>query len=173
MAFLLDATALISVLRQGSRSPVAARMRDHDGELATSMLAAEELYRGAWRSRRVDENLRAVDEFLGVATPIDFTREDARVAGRIDAVLSAQGARIGPFDTLIAAQALVRGLILVTHNMREFGRVEGLRTEDWEAPGRRLVRLSGRSEAVDDSPRTGRSHLLSNDQSRTLQRHSF
>lgn len=132
MAYLLDANALISVLRQGSRSPVAARMREHDGAMATSMLVAEELYRGAWRSRRLDENLRAVDDLLAVAPPVDFTREDARVAGRIDAALSAQGARIGPFDTLIAAQALARDLILVTHNMREFGRVEGLRTHDWE-----------------------------------------
>jgi tRNA(fMet)-specific endonuclease VapC len=98
------------------------------------MLAAEELYRGAWRSRRVEANLRAVDELLAVATPLDFTREDARAAGRIDAELSAAGARIGPFDTLIAAQALVRGLILVTHNLREFGRVAGVRIEDWERP---------------------------------------
>ena len=133
MAYLLDANALISVLRQGSRSPVAARMREHDGGMATSMLVAEELYRGAWRSRRVEENLQAVDDLLAVVTPVDFTREDARVAGRVDAALSAQGTRIGPFDTLIAAQALVRDLILVTHNVREFGRVEGLRTRDWEA----------------------------------------
>jgi tRNA(fMet)-specific endonuclease VapC len=134
MTFLLDANALISVLRQGSRSPVATRLRKHDGSLATSVLVAEELYRGAWRSHHVDENLQAVDELLAVASPIDFTREDARVAGRIDAELSAKGARIGPFDTLIAAQALVRELILVTHNTREFGRVIGLRTDDWEVP---------------------------------------
>jgi tRNA(fMet)-specific endonuclease VapC len=132
MAFLLDANALISVLRQGSRSPVAARMREAEGLLATSALVAEELYRGAWRSRRVGENLQAVDELLAVAPPFDFTREDARVAGRIDAALSGEGARIGPFDTLIAAQALARELILVTHNVREFGRVAGLRIEDWE-----------------------------------------
>jgi tRNA(fMet)-specific endonuclease VapC len=135
MTFLLDTNALISVLRQGSRSPVSGRMRAHTGDLATSMLVAEELYRGAWRSRRVDENLGAVDDLLAVAMPIDFTREDARAAGRIDADLWAQGARIGPFDTLIAAQALVRDLILVTHNLREFARVAGLRTEDWEAAG--------------------------------------
>jgi tRNA(fMet)-specific endonuclease VapC len=38
---------------------------------------------------------------------------------------------IGPFDTLIAGQALARGMTLVTANMREFSRVEGLRLEDW------------------------------------------
>lgn len=134
-AWLLDANALISVLRHGSRSPVAAHMRRYAGALATSMLVAEELYRGAWRSRRVDDNLQAVDELLAIAAPLDFTREDARVAGRIDADLSATGQRIGPFDTLIAAQALVRDLTLVTHAMREFGRVAGLRTQDWESAG--------------------------------------
>ena len=135
MAYLLDMNALIAVLRDGSRSPVAARMRQHDGLLATSVLVAAELYRGAWRSRRVDENLRAVDDLLAVAAPVAFTREDARAAGQLDAALSAQGARIGPFDTLIAAQALVRGLVLVTHNTREFARIAGLGLEDWEPPG--------------------------------------
>lgn len=110
-------------------------MREHDGAMTTSMLVAEERYRGAWRSRRVDQNLQAVDDLLAVAAPVDFTREDARVAGRIDAALSARGARFGPFDTLIAAQAVVRDLILVTHNRRAFGRVEGLQTQDWEPPG--------------------------------------
>ncbi|SEA96468.1 type II toxin-antitoxin system VapC family toxin [Rubrimonas cliftonensis] len=133
MAYLLDANALISVLRRGSKSPVATQMREHADALSTSMLAAEELYRGAWRSQRVEENLVSVDNLLAVATPLDFTREDARVAGQLDATLSARGQRIGPFDTLIAAQALVRELVLVTHNMREFGKVDGLRTEDWEA----------------------------------------
>lgn len=46
--------------------------------------------------------------------------------------LTAQGLRIGPYDTLIAAIALVHNLTLVTHNTRECGRVPGLRLEDWE-----------------------------------------
>lgn len=45
--------------------------------------------------------------------------------------LEAKGAGIGPLDTLIAAHALALGAVLVTHNTREFRRVEGLRIEDW------------------------------------------
>jgi tRNA(fMet)-specific endonuclease VapC len=41
---------------------------------------------------------------------------------------------IGPYDSQIAAVALVHALTLVTHNTAEFGRVPGLRIEDWEAP---------------------------------------
>ena len=52
--------------------------------------------------------------------------------GRIRARLSALGTPIGPNDLLIAAIAVACDLTLVTHNTGEFGRVEGLRIEDWE-----------------------------------------
>ena len=52
--------------------------------------------------------------------------------GRCGRRSAAAGGGIGPYDVLIAGQALARGLTLVTHNVREFGRVEGLRVEDWE-----------------------------------------
>ncbi|WP_442921628.1 PIN domain-containing protein [Microcoleus sp. Aus8_D2] len=52
--------------------------------------------------------------------------------GEIRAQLAASGTPIGPNDLLIASIALANNLILVTHNTREFSRVEGLRLEDWE-----------------------------------------
>ena len=63
---------------------------------------------------------------------VDFNGEDARVAAEIRAILTAAGNLIGPYDILIAGQALARDLTLVTHNTREFSRVSGLRVEDWE-----------------------------------------
>ncbi len=51
---------------------------------------------------------------------------------RVRADLTGSGAPIGPNDLLIAAIALADDLILVTHNTDEFGRVKGLRMEDWE-----------------------------------------
>ena len=57
-----------------------------------------------------------------------------RAAGAIRSELEAQGLPIGPYDVLIAGQALARGLVLVTANTREFARVEGLAIEDWSAP---------------------------------------
>jgi tRNA(fMet)-specific endonuclease VapC len=63
---------------------------------------------------------------------VEFDQEDARRAGEIRAALAKAGAPIGPYDVLIAGQALARSLTLVTHNVREFGRVEGLVVEDWE-----------------------------------------
>ncbi len=48
-------------------------------------------------------------------------------------MLASKGTPIGAYDVLIAGQAVARNLILVTHNTREFGRVPGLRLEDWQA----------------------------------------
>jgi tRNA(fMet)-specific endonuclease VapC len=61
-----------------------------------------------------------------------FSREDAREAGEIRATLAEAGTPIGPYDLLIAGQARARALVVVTHNTREFSRVAGLQTEDWE-----------------------------------------
>lgn len=91
---------------------------------------AHELFYGAFRSRRSRTNLDRVD---ALRFPIvEFDGDDARQSGAIRAELAAQGTPIGPYDVLIAGQALNRGLTLVTRNLREFGRVAGLRVEDWE-----------------------------------------
>jgi tRNA(fMet)-specific endonuclease VapC len=53
------------------------------------------------------------------------------MAGEIRATLERAGTPIGPYDTLIAAQAVRRNFLLITANVREFSRVEGLRWENW------------------------------------------
>jgi tRNA(fMet)-specific endonuclease VapC len=90
-----------------------------------------ELFYGAFKSRRASHNVALVDALQFPV--VEFDREDARLAGEIRASLSARGMEIGPYDVLIAGQAVARDMILVTHNTREFGRVPGLRIEDWEA----------------------------------------
>jgi tRNA(fMet)-specific endonuclease VapC len=62
---------------------------------------------------------------------LDFDKEDARQAGRLRAFLAGKGTPIGPYDVLIAGQAMARNMILVTRNRSEFDRVPGLRIEDW------------------------------------------
>jgi tRNA(fMet)-specific endonuclease VapC len=63
---------------------------------------------------------------------LPFDDQSAIIYGQIRAQLVASGTPIGPNDLLIASIALANNLILVTHNTREFIRVEGLRLEDWE-----------------------------------------
>jgi tRNA(fMet)-specific endonuclease VapC len=62
------------------------------------------------------------------------TFDGAEEASDIRFTLERAGTPIGPFDILIAAQARRRGALLVTANGREFGRVPGLRFDDWASP---------------------------------------
>jgi tRNA(fMet)-specific endonuclease VapC len=72
-----------------------------------------------------------VENFLGPLAILEFTSADAAAYAQVRARLERAGTPIGPFDTLIAAQAVARKLTLVTNNQREFARVSGLRLDNW------------------------------------------
>jgi tRNA(fMet)-specific endonuclease VapC len=130
MRFLLDSNAVIAVLND-SASHVARRLRQyHPSDIGLSAVVLHELYFGAYKSLRRDHNLALVDALRFEVVPFD--QEDARHAGEIRAALVAQGTPIGGYDVLIAGQARSRSLTLVTRNMREFQRVDGLRVENWD-----------------------------------------
>jgi len=130
--YLLDTNAVISLLND-AESPLASRARQHHpSEIAISAIVLHELFYGAFRSQRTAHNVTLVDALR--LEVLEFDREDARRAGELRARLALIGRPIGPYDVLIAGQALARQLILVTHNTSEFGRIEGLTVEDWQTP---------------------------------------
>ena len=86
---------------------------------------------GAFRSQRREANLSLLRTLFAAFPSFPFDDAAAEEYGRLRAALAARGTPIGPNDMLIAAIALAHDLTLVTHNTREFGRVEGLRLEDW------------------------------------------
>jgi tRNA(fMet)-specific endonuclease VapC len=130
MRFLLDSNAVIAILR-GEPGVLARLLQDSPEDFGIPSVVAHELHFGAYRGHRSAENLARVDALRFEV--LDFDREDARLAGELRALLAAAGTPIGPYDVLIAGQALTRDLTLITHNMREFQRVPGLRLEDWQA----------------------------------------
>lgn len=72
-----------------------------------------------------------VDGFLSTERVLPFPPELAATYGRLRRALERAGRPMGPLDTIIAAHAMALGAILVTNNTAEFGRVAGLRCEDW------------------------------------------
>jgi tRNA(fMet)-specific endonuclease VapC len=89
------------------------------------------------RSQRIAKMPRDYGVFLsGNIDVAPFDEEDAAVAGDLRAALETAGTPIGPYDLLIAAQALRGGATPVTANVSEFARVRGLVWQDWtiEAP---------------------------------------
>jgi tRNA(fMet)-specific endonuclease VapC len=130
VTYLLDSNAVIALLRGHAGFSLRLR-REQPRDVALSSIVAHELFYGAYRSKRTKANLALVEALRFEV--LDFDREDASRAGQIRAALAAAGTPIGPYDVLIAGQAVARGLILVTHNTSEFQQVAGLRIEDWEA----------------------------------------
>ena len=96
-----------------------------------SVVVLHELYFGAYRSTNVAANLARLNHLPFEVLPLDAN--DAQHAGIIRAQLAAAGSPIGPYDVLIAAQAVVRERTLVTRNIREFERVVGLAVLNWES----------------------------------------
>ena len=69
--------------------------------------------------------------FLDAFTILPFGRTEGAAAAQISGELEARGLPIGPLDVLIAGTALAHGSTLVTRNLREFSRVEGLKVISW------------------------------------------
>ncbi len=132
MTYLLDTNACIKLLN-GSSPAVASRLRSEDpSRIHISTITRAELLYGARHSSRVAENLLLLEKFFRPLLSVPFDDRCAEHYAGIRAELASQGKPIGPHDLLITATARAYELVLVTHNIREFGRVVGLRIEDWE-----------------------------------------
>lgn len=130
MRYILDANAVIALLKD-SDSKISRRVRKvPPADVVVSSIVAHELFFGACKSKRVKHNLDIFDALLFQV--VEFDKEDAREAGEIRAFLSNAGTPIGPYDVLLAGQAKARGLTVITHNVKEFGRVPGLKVENWQ-----------------------------------------
>lgn len=99
--------------------------------LLISSVTVFELEYGAEKSRWGEKTREQLALFLSPFTILPFDTSDAIVAGRIRGILQRQGTPIGPYDVLIAAQGVNRGVPIVTHNIGEFSRVPGILLEDW------------------------------------------
>ncbi len=100
-------------------------------EFAIPSVVLYELEVGIGRGSQAESRRQALGHLLQLVRVLPFDENSARAAAETRIHLEAAGASIGPLDTLIAGTALGHAATLVTHNMREFGRVPGLRVIDW------------------------------------------
>lgn len=130
MKFLLDTNICIYALKQ---HPIVLEnlLSQRRDDVAVSVITEGELRTGAAKSAAAARTLRLVESFLRPLTIVEFASADAAAYAGVRAKLERAGTPIGPLDTLIAAQAVGRKLVLVSNNEREFGRVAGLRVENW------------------------------------------
>jgi tRNA(fMet)-specific endonuclease VapC len=127
--FALATNAVIHALK--GTGAVRQRLQAMDAnDLAAPAIVVYELEFGALASN-ASQRRKDLARLLGVLHVLPFDEKAANRAARLRRDLEQAGIKIGPLDTLIAGTALVHNAVLVSHNIREFSRVQGLQVEDW------------------------------------------
>jgi tRNA(fMet)-specific endonuclease VapC len=131
MRYMLDTDCCIELLR--GRTPRAVERIAQVGleQVHVSSITVGELLVGAARSSKPKENTARVVQFCASLQIVPFDDRAAARYAQTRASLEIRGTPIGPMDMLIAGHALALDATLVTGNVREFGRVDGLRVENW------------------------------------------
>ena len=130
MSYLFDTNAIIHLMKV--RDPLATRAREvGPPAIAVSSITLAELWFGAARSTRPQRSRADQDIALAPFRVLDFDSTAADRYASVRAKLTSRGRPIGDRDLMIAAIALANRLTLVTSNVREFERVDGLSVEDW------------------------------------------
>jgi tRNA(fMet)-specific endonuclease VapC len=131
MKFMLDTDCCIYLIKR-SRPALTHRVLMHPpAELAISSITLGELAYGARRSQQAKRNRQRLSALVEEIQVLPFDAAAAQSFGEVRATLERKGTPIGPFDLLIAGHARSLGLVLVTNNVTEFRRVQGLKIENW------------------------------------------
>ena len=129
MTYMLD-TDTVSFLVRKNPSTVRNLIRHEGDEICISAISYAELRFGL--EKKGSERLfNEVSVIMGKISIISFDDSQSELYGKIRLELEKTGAVIGDMDMLIAAAALFSGAILVSHNIRHFAKIKGLKVEDW------------------------------------------
>ena len=130
MRYVLDTNTLIYFFK-GLGNVSKHMLAQSPSELAIPTVVLFELEVGIAKSTSPDKRKSHLQEITALVNVLPFGIAESRSAAQIRVELEKQGLPIGPYDVLIAATALANNTILITHNQKEFGRIEGLKIEDW------------------------------------------
>lgn len=132
MIYLLDTNCCIVYLN-GRNLTLKSKLESHqDSDIAVCSIVKSELFYGSQKSKNPEKSLAKQQLFLNRFYSYSFDDKCAEIFGIIRKQLEVKGTLIGAYDLQIGAIALKNNLILVTHNTKEFSRIDGLIYEDWE-----------------------------------------
>jgi len=130
LRFLLDTNICIYVIKRRPES-LLERFNSNASHLAMSSITLAELLHGAEKSSNPQRTLSVVEDFCSRLDVLEYGVKAAQHYGQIRTALERRGTPIGMNDLHIAAHARSEGLTLVSNNLREFERVEGLLLANW------------------------------------------
>jgi tRNA(fMet)-specific endonuclease VapC len=129
--YMLDTDTCAFILRRSSPTLLARIQAVPLQQQAASVITLAELLYGVQVSSKKKANRAAVDELMRHLTVVEWSRDAAEHYAEIRADLKKKGQLIGSNDLLIAAHARSAGAVVVTNNVKDFGRVKGLEVENW------------------------------------------
>ncbi|MGZ4979346.1 MAG: type II toxin-antitoxin system tRNA(fMet)-specific endonuclease VapC [Methylobacter sp.] len=130
LKYMLDTNIAIYVIKNRPLNALESFNR-HTGQMCISAITLAELLHGAEKSAKPEHNLRQVEDFVSRLDIQEYGSKAAAHYGDIRADLERKGTPIGVNDLHIAGHARSEGLTLITNNLREFERIEGLRLDNW------------------------------------------
>jgi len=130
LKYMLDTNIVIYVIKRRPLE-ILEVFNAHAGQMCISSITLAELLHGVEKSSMITKNLRKVEDFVSRLEVLPYENTAASHYGDIRTNLEKKGTVIGVNDLHIAAHARSEGFILVSNNVREFERVEGLRLENW------------------------------------------
>jgi len=130
LQYMLD-TDTASYVMKGNASVLKRLQKLPVGDVCISAISHSELAFGAEVSPAPQRDQGRLDRLLRHMSVLHYPSDAAAHYAEIRAFLKKRGTMIGANDLLIAAHSRCEGLVLVTNNTRELGRVTGLRIENW------------------------------------------
>ncbi len=130
LQYMLDTNICIYVMKSYPRQ-LRERFNRLADRLCLSSITLGELHYGAEKSARRFDNLQALAHFTARLEVLPFAEKAAAHYGQIRAQLERDGRSAGAYDMMIGGHARSEALVLVTNNLREFERMDGLRLENW------------------------------------------
>ena len=131
MKYMLDTNIIIYLKNSRSSKALEQFLRHKPEEMCISAITMAELEYGVYKSLKPSQNQIALVTFLARIKILPFDTDSAIEYGKIRSALNKRGEPIGANDLLIASTAKAKGLTLITNNVREFARVDGLIIENW------------------------------------------
>ena len=131
MKYFLDTNVIIDALKDKTELLRSHFEKVNSTDIYIPSIVIAELEYGALHSNNYERNKSLYELFIKEFAVIPFDRQCCESYGRIRQKLSEKGLVIGSNDMLIAATSIRYSAVLVTHNVREFSRIDGLVVEDW------------------------------------------
>ena len=129
--YLLDTNICIYIINKRPE-PVYKKFKKVKLEnISISSITDFELRYGVEKSQRSEKNFQILEDFLSYLNIVPFDGSASMIAASLRNRLENKGEMIGPYDILIASQAIAKDLVLVTNNEKEFKRIKELKIENW------------------------------------------